>query len=190
MRRWVHFTGNPVFLYNINKEKCKQVQGSPLAVLLCSPSLLSPTRAAAAATAAMSHCVKMTSLVSSSSAFVVQGSRLEHRPCCCTEPEGDSREAPVITEVVCPTPLSKLVALFFFFNCISPVLSKYCNMFYSASCRVLSSIFLFLVIFLSFLSVMAKTGSIINKFNIIRFSNNLANSLIWLQHWRVFDRIS
>lgn len=87
-------------------------------------------------------------------------------------------------------PLVKVSGSFFFFNCISPVLSKYCNMFYSASCRVLSSIFLFLVIFLSFLSVMAKTGSIINKFNIIRFSNNLANSLIWLQHWRVFDRIS
>lgn len=98
------------------------------AALLSLPAISSESSSSSSSDESL--CVKMTSLVSSSSAFVVQGSRLEHRPCCCTEPEGESREAPVITEVVCPSPLSKLVARFFF--CISSVLSKY-YMFYSAS---------------------------------------------------------
>ena len=54
----------------------------------------------------------MTSSVSSSSAFGVQGSWQEDGPCCCTEPEGEKRESPQRTADVvaglflCPSPLS------------------------------------------------------------------------------------
>lgn len=86
----------------------------PCVAVCCFPS---PSLLQSAAAAAMSHSVwNMTSSVSSSSALVVQGSWLEDRPCCCTELEGEKREAS--TEVVCPSPLSCRLAAPFLFHLI------------------------------------------------------------------------